>query len=138
MELALAKTKGVFGMELKNERGAIVKMNATPKIGGEEIGFRPMELLAGSLAGCSSIDILNILQKQKLFPKIFEVKIKASRRENEVPSTFETIHLIFQVSSEIPILKVEKAASLSVEKYCSVSKILEPTCKVTWEVENIH
>jgi hypothetical protein len=39
MELALAKTKGVFGMELKNERGAVVEMNATPKIGGEEIGF---------------------------------------------------------------------------------------------------
>lgn len=138
MELALAKTKGVFGMELKNERGAIVEMNATPKIGGEEIGFRPMELLAGSLAGCSSIDVLNILQKQKLFPKAFEVEIKATRREDEIPATFETIHLIFQVSSEIPILKVEKAASLSVEKYCSVSKILEPTCKVSWEVENIH
>jgi putative redox protein len=97
-----------------------------------------MELLAGSLAGCSSIDVLNILQKQKLFPKAFEVKIKATRREDVIPATFETIHLIFQVSSEIPIFKVEKAASLSVEKYCSVSKILEPTCKVSWEVENIH
>jgi putative redox protein len=138
MNLSLSKTKGVFGMELKNERGAIVEMNATPAIGGEEIGFRPMELLAGSLAGCSSIDVLNILQKQKLFPKVFEVKITATRKEDEIPSIFENIHLIFQVSSDIPLEKVEKAVKLSVDKYCSVSKILAPTCEVTWEVQSIQ
>jgi putative redox protein len=138
MNLFLSKTKGVFGLELENDRGETVEMNATPCIGGEETGFRPMELLAGSLAGCSSIDILHILQKQKLFPKAFEVKIKAKRRENEVPSTFASIHLVFQVSTEIPISKVEKAASLSIEKYCSVAKILEPTCKVTWEIQTIR
>lgn len=137
MELFLAKTEGIFGMELKNDQGETVALNASPEIGGEPTGFRPMQLLAGSLAGCSSIDILNILKKQRLFPEKFEVNIKATRRENEVSATFATIHLVFQVSQEIDKEKVEKAAALSIEKYCSVSKILAPTCTISWEVQHI-
>lgn len=135
MKLKLKKTEGIFGMELENEIGSKVELNATPNIGGELKGFRPMELLAGSLSSCSSIDVLNILNKQKIQPKKFEVDTDAQRRENETPSTFEHIHLVFKVSDEVHEDKFKRAIELSIEKYCSVSKILEPTCEITWEVK---
>lgn len=138
MELKLKKTDGIFGMELENEIGSTIELNAVPKIGGELKGFRPMELLAGSLSACSSIDVLNILNKQKILPKKFEVDTKAIRKESETPAIFEHIHLIFKVSEEVPEEKFKRAIELSIEKYCSVSKILEPTCKITWEIKDIE
>jgi putative redox protein len=137
MKLHLEKTDGLFGMQLQNEIGSTVELNATPAIGGELKGFRPMELLAGSLSACTTIDVLNILNKQKIQPKKLEVITEAKRRENQVPSTFESIHLIFKCSDEVPQEKLERAITLSKEKYCSVSKILEPTCTITWELQSI-
>lgn len=137
MKLHLKKTDGIFGMILNNETGAEVELNATPAIGGELKGFRPMELLAGSLPACSTIDVLNILNKQKIQPKIFEVETEATRRESETAATFEHIHLIFKCSDEVPREKVERAIKLSKDKYCSVSKILEPTCEISWELHMI-
>jgi putative redox protein len=92
-----------------------------------------MELLAGSLAGCSSIDILNILNKQKIRPHSFDVTINATRKD-EVPAIFERIHLEFFVSEEVPREKLVRAIELSMEKYCSVTKILEPTCIITYSI----
>lgn len=69
-------------MELHNERGANVHLNASPEIGGEAKGFRPMELLAGSLSACSSIDVLNILYKQKLKPSFLKF-IQLQNEEKE-------------------------------------------------------
>ncbi|MCC5923708.1 MAG: OsmC family protein [Crocinitomicaceae bacterium] len=137
MDLILKKDNSAFGMELHNERGAHVHVNASPEIGGEAKGFRPMELLAGSLSACSSIDVLNILYKQKLKPSFFEVHTIAKRRDGEVPAIFENIHLEFRVSDDIPEDKVARAIQLSVEKYCSVSKILAPTCQITTKIKII-
>jgi putative redox protein len=133
MHLSLKRTSGIFGLTLKNSLGEEIQLNASPSIGGEEKDFRPMELVAGALAGCSSIDILNILNKQRLQPAVFEVEIEAQRRD-EIPATFEHIHLVFTVSDDVPQDKVERAIQLSMEKYCSVTKILEPTCKITTEL----
>ena len=138
MKLLVKKTTGVFGMELTNELNTTVEMNATSALGGEDRGFRPMELLAGSLAGCSTIDVLFILNKQKIQPKAFEVDVQATRREDEVPAIFERIRLIFKSSPEVDQQKLKKAIELSIEKYCSVAKILEPTCVIEWEVKPLN
>lgn len=130
MELHLRKTGGIFDFELKNAREQVVKLNASPDIGGKDEGFRPMELVAGSLAGCSSIDVLHILNKQRIQPESFEVIINATRRD-EIPSIFSRIHLEFIVSDEVPRDKLIRAIELSMDKYCSVTKILEPTCIIT-------
>jgi putative redox protein len=134
MELHLKKTGDIFDLELANSREHVVKINASPDIGGKDEGFRPMELVAGSLAGCSSIDILQILNKQKISPASFEVKVNATRKD-EVPAIFERIHLEFFVSEEVPRDKLLRAISLSMEKYCSVTKILEPTCIITHSLD---
>lgn len=136
MELKLKKTAGLFGMELENERGLTIKLDASTDLGGNNDGYRPMELLAGSLAGCSSIDVLHILNKQKIQPKTFEVTTIATRVENQIPAVFKSIKLIFSTSSEVPLEKLERAAALSVEKYCSVSKMLAPTCEISYEIKH--
>lgn len=133
MELNLRKTGGVFDLQLTNSIHQVVELNASPNIGGKDQGFRPMELVAGSLAGCSSIDILHILNKQRIIPESFEVKINATRKD-EIPSIFERIHLEFFVSEEVPRDKLLRAIELSMEKYCSVTKILEPTCIITHSI----
>ena len=63
MKLTLTRIEEPFVMELQNESGNTCMMDANPAIGGKNLGFRPMELLAGSLAGCASIDVINILKK---------------------------------------------------------------------------
>ena len=67
-------------------------MDASESIGGENLGMRPMEVLASSLAGCSSIDILNILYKQKQNVEDYSVELEG-KRSDELPGVFTDIHL---------------------------------------------
>lgn len=97
--------------------------------------IRPMELLLMGLASCSSVDIVKILKKQKQTIVYYRVEVDAKRQENLVPSLFETITLKFIFEGDISPLKIERAVSLSVEKYCSVSKILEETAQINYKIE---
>ena len=122
-------------MEASNETGNAIQMDGSPKIGGQNLGARPMEVLLMSLAGCSSIDVLSILKKMKQDVTGYDVEVTAERRD-EVPSIFTKIHIKFIVKgNDLDEAKVNRAAQLSAEKYCSVSKILEPTAEITWNVE---
>ena len=112
----------------------ICGIDANPSIGGKGKGFRPMELLAGSLAGCASIDILLILKKQRIEPTHFGIKIE-TKRVDVVPSIFDEIKLIFEVNNGIPQEKLEKAIGLTLDKYCSVSASLKEEVKVVFEVK---
>ena len=97
-------------------------------------GASPMELLLMGIAGCSSIDIISILNKQKLDPDSLRMEVEGHREEGKVPSLFEKIHVRVYVEGNIPLEKVQRAAKLSFEKYCSVSKTLEHTADITYEV----
>lgn len=133
MGLELNRVEEPFVFELKNDEGVICGIDANPSIGGKGKGFRPMELLAGSLAGCASIDILLILKKQRIVPTHFSIKIETKRKDG-VPAIFEEIKLIFEVNEEVSREKLEKAIALTLEKYCSVSASLKEDVKVVFEV----
>ncbi|AEA45986.1 OsmC family protein [Fluviicola taffensis] len=135
MKLELKLTESPFVLEVKNESGISLKMDATEKIGGKNKGMRPMEVLASSLAGCMSIDILLILQKQRQIVSFYEVNIDANRKD-DVPSPFETIHLVFTFNQEVDIEKANAAIQLSYEKYCSVSASLNPAINIQLEVRH--
>ena len=122
-------------MEGENEEGNTIEMDGSPAIGGVGKGARPMQVLLMSLAGCSSIDVINILNKQKQKVDDYNVEVTAERREGEVPSLFKTIHLHYILKGDLDEKKVERAIVLSADKYCSVSKILEPTAEITWGFE---
>jgi putative redox protein len=133
MKLYFERKETPFVFEIKNESGATAVVDATPNIGGKNKGLTPMQLLAGSLAGCMSIDVLSILNKQKIEPSYFAIEIQATKKEGQ-PSPFENIKLIFKVDKEVPHDKLEKAISLSKEKYCSVYFSLNKDILVTHEV----
>lgn len=127
--------KGNFHFEAKNENGKTVEIDASPAIGGENKGARPMELLIMGLGGCSGIDVVNILKKQKIKIRDFDISIDAEREADAVPSLFTKIHAIFSFNKEVDPAKAERAVALSMEKYCSVAKTLEKTAKITYEVK---
>ena len=83
-----------------------------------------MELLLMGVAGCSSIDIISILEKQKLDPKSYKMEVEGER-ESEPGRPYKRIHVKLLIEGEIPGDKIIRAASLSFDKYCSVSKNLE-------------
>lgn len=134
MKLNLKRIEEPFVMELRNESGNTCLMDANPTIGGLEKGFRPMELLAGSLAGCASIDVINILRKQRNEPLHYSVKIEAKRVEG-VPAPFESIHLTFEFDQSVNQEKVGKIIDLTLEKYCSVSASLKASIEITYSIK---
>lgn len=134
MSLVLKRIESPFVFELKNENGATCLMDASEKIGGKNKGIRPMELLAGSLAGCASIDVINILQKKRINIGCYEVEIETKRKE-ELPGVFEMIHLKFLFYNKIDLDKLTPIIDVVIEKYCSVAASLSPEIKLSYEIE---
>lgn len=134
MRIELKRKNDAFHFQAKNEEGNIVDMDASPEVGGENKGTRPMQMLLMALGGCSAIDAVLILKKQKQRIEDFEILIEGEREKDKVPSLFETIHLHYKFKGEIDKDKAERAVALSMEKYCSVAKTLEKTAKITYSV----
>ena len=107
---------------------SIIKVKPNPK------GASPMELLLMGIAGCSGIDIVLILKKQQLEMTNFEVDVEGMRVDGEIPNVFRKIHLKVHIDGDIPAKKAQRAVDLSLEKYCSVSKMLEKTAEITSEI----
>jgi len=131
MKINIHRVNDAYHFEAKNESGAKLHLDASPDIGGENKGFRPTEALIASLGGCSGIDVLMILKKQKQQIDDFKVEIEAEREKDKTPSLFSTIHLKFILKGKIDKDKLERAIELSIEKYCTVAKIIEKTAKIT-------
>lgn len=131
MKIEIKRSNDKFRMLAKNESGNELVMDASREAGGDESGFRPMQLLLTALGGCSTIDILLILKKQKQSIESFEVEVNGDREKVDEYSLFRNIELHFKISGEVDRTKAEKAIQLSLDKYCSVAKTLEPTAKIT-------
>lgn len=92
-----------------------------------------MELLAGSLAGCISVDVLNVFRKQRIRLNHYRIEIEAQRKE-AVPSPFEHIHMIFEFDDSVEEKNAKRIIDLAKDKYCSVSASLSADIKITYEV----
>ena len=97
-------------------------------------GVSPMELLLMGVAGCSSIDIISILKKQKQKFKNLYIEVEGKREDGELPSLFTQIHADVFIEGEVDSKKAYKASELSFTKYCSVSKTLEATADISFSV----
>lgn len=137
IKIELSRLNDAFHMEAKNEQGNTVHIDASPDIGGTNQGMRPMQLVLSALGGCSSIDIINILKKQKQPLKDIKVTVTGEREKDVVPSLFTEVHAHFKLYGALDPNKVQKAVALGVEKYCSVAKILEHKAKITYSFEII-
>jgi uncharacterized OsmC-like protein len=131
MQVKLTATPD-FKFVAKSDNGYSFDIGASKTIGGDESGFRPMQLVLAALGSCAGIDAINILKKSRVeFTKV-DVEIAGQRKEAAMPAPFTHIHLKFIVhGKEVDLAKAEKAVSLSIEKYCSVSASLDPNITVT-------
>lgn len=132
MKITLARLNADYHFEATNDSGNTIQMDGSPDIGGQNLGARPMQVMLMALAGCSSIDVVSILRKMKQDVVTFNVEVEAEREKEKVPSLFSDIHLRFMLTGNLDAERVGRAVQLSAEKYCSVSKILEPTARITW------
>lgn len=122
-------------MEAANEEDGLIRMDGSTEIGGLEGGFSPMQLLLAGAGGCSAIDIIGILKKQKQDLQGLKVVVEGDRQEKDNYSEFTTINLHFIFTGDLDERKVERAINLSLDKYCSVSKTLEQASEITHSYE---
>ena len=135
MKIQIRRLDDAYHLEAKNENGNTVETDAAPDLGGHNKGMRPMEMLASSLGACSAIDVIMLLKKQRQPLEDIRISIDAEREKDKQPALFTDIHLVFSLYGNIDREKAHRAVQLSMDKYCSVSRILEKTAKITWEVE---
>jgi len=124
-----------FQMEAVNEKGNAIVMDAGAADGGHDSGMRPMQLLLAAMGGCSAIDLIAILRKQREPLNDLKIAVTGEREQGVVPALYTEVHAHFKLFGDINQEKAERAVQLSVEKYCSVAKTLEKTAKVTYSFE---
>jgi putative redox protein len=136
MRINLKRLDSDFNFQAINEDGNSVLIDGAPAIGGHNKGMRPMQLLLSALGGCSAIDIISILRKQKQEIESFDIEVDGDREPVGIEgySLFKTIEVHFIFKGNLDKDKVDRAVKLSMEKYCSVTKTLEPTAKITYKV----
>ena len=122
----------------KSHSGHSITMDGPPEIGGDNLGVRPMEMLLLGVAGCTMIDVVTTLKKMRQELTHCETKVNAERADDH-PKVFTDIHIHFLVKgNDLDSKKVEKAITLSAEKYCSASIMLGKTASITHGFEIVE
>ena len=129
LKISLHRIKGAT-FEGRNAEGNTMLLDGPASLGGQGIGLRPMETVLVGLAGCSAMDVLMIMEKQRQPLIGLDVEVEGVRAD-AVPAVFERIELTFIGSGEVSIEKLEHAVQLSMEKYCSVAKMLQSTAEIS-------
>ncbi len=135
MKIELQRVNDAVHLEAINEQGIKVQIDGSPEIGGKDLGARPMQLVLMGLGGCTSMDVLSILYKMREHVEDYHVSINGERNAGIVPAVFTKIHIHFSLKGNLRIENVERAIQLSMDKYCSVSKMLEKTAEITHSYE---
>jgi len=134
-KIELTRVKGDFGFEAKDENGHVVRMDSSPESGGWDFGVRPMQMLLMGLAGCSAIDVIAILKKQRQEIKNYKMVVNGDREAGKEPSLWKDISMEFHLYGNIDEDKAIKAVELSINKYCSVAATLDKAgAKIKWKV----
>lgn len=135
MKIEIKRINDSVNLQATNEEGKSIIMDGSESIGGKNLGMRPMQVLLASLGGCSSMDVISILNKQRQQIDLYEVIVDGERETGVEPSLFKDIHVTFKVKGSVDEEKLKRAIDLSMTKYCSVAKTLEPTAHLTYSYE---
>ena len=132
---ARVKWAGEASFVGETESSHAVVMDGPPDMGGRNIGPRPMEMLLLGTGGCTSFDVVHILKKSRQQITDCVAEIDAERAATD-PKVFTKIHIHFIVSGKnLKPDQVERAITLSAEKYCSASVMLGKTAEITHDFE---
>lgn len=115
--------------------GHTVVMDGAPDAGGRNLAPRPMEMMLVGAGGCSAFDVVMILKRGRHAISGCEVVLKAERAETD-PKVFTKLHLHYVVTGQnLKRDVVERAVTLSKEKYCSATAMLGATAEISWDLE---
>lgn len=132
MKISLDRINDDYLFECRNATGNKILLDNTSQ--PDATGVSPMEALLMAVASCSAIDIISILKKQRQNITSFAAEVEGERIHVDEAKPFKKILVKFVLEGEISPEKAKKAAQLSFEKYCSVSKTLEPNVTVDFSV----
>ena len=130
------QSTGECTFEAKNLLGITSTIDGPQNLGGTFSGLRPMETVLAGLAGCSAVDIVHIMKKSRKPIRSLNVSVDG-KRSDSVPAVFESIHLHFRAEGDFDEKSLERACELSVQKYCSVARMLEKTAVITHSCEKL-
>ncbi|HHB91854.1 MAG TPA: OsmC family protein [Thioploca sp.] len=115
-----------------------IVIDGAETIGGRNLGVRPMEMLLMGLGGCTAMDVLSILRKQRQDVTDCVIEVEGERGD-EHPKIFTKIHVHFIITGNaLKESSVKRAVDLSAEKYCSVSAMLGKSAEITHDYEVIE
>ncbi|MBK6372458.1 MAG: OsmC family protein [Saprospiraceae bacterium] len=134
MKINIKRLNDDYHMEAVNDNGNSLEMDGSPEIGGHNLGMRPMQLLLAAVGGCSAIDVIMILKKQRQIITSFEVEVDGENEKVEEHKIWKDINLHFKITGKVDEKKALNAVQLSMDKYCSVSMIMNPTANITYTV----
>lgn len=118
--------------------GHKIKMDVGEDMGGDDLGPRPKPLMLLALAGCTGMDIVNILKKMRVEIEDFNVSVEGDLTE-EMPTQYNKMHVIYEFKGkDLPMAKLEKAVKLSEEQYCGVSAVYKQVMPVTSEIRIVE
>ncbi len=131
----LSREQLQYGFVATDASNHSIKIDTSPETGGKNFGSRPMQLLLMALAGCSAIDVISILNKQRQTLTDYKMKVHGEREQGIEPSLWKNITVEFHLSGDVDAAKAQRAADLSIEKYCSVAATLRAAgATINWKV----
>jgi putative redox protein len=127
------------GMAFEAEvNGHKIILDAEAEVGGKDRGPRPKPLMLVSLAGCTGMDVISILQKMRVPVEKFRLVVQGDLT-SEHPKQFYKMHIIYEFTGKnLPLEKVKEAIDLSQEKYCGVSATYKKVLELTYEIKVIQ
>ena len=134
-ETEVVSTKWLENMSFESEvNGHKIVVDAKEEVGGQDKGPRPKPLMLAALGGCTAMDVISILKKMRVELKSLNVIVEGELTE-EHPRHFHKMHVIYEVEGEnLPMDKIQKAVTLSEEKYCGVSVVYRQALEITSEI----
>lgn len=126
--------KGGLSFTGSSDDGFLVPLDTNKALGGHEMGFKPLQLIAIGLVGCTGMDVISILLKKRQEVTDFEVEARIERAESH-PKVFEKIVLTYTVTGKnIDADAVNRAVELSETKYCPAQAMLEKSAEISHEI----
>ncbi|HYF33562.1 MAG TPA: OsmC family protein [Chitinophagaceae bacterium] len=135
LRIEIDRVEGDFGFEARDAYGHTARLDTSPETGGQNFGIRPMQMVLMALGGCSGIDVVSILKKQRQTITRYHMIIEGEREKGKEPSLWTIIQMTFELDGTIEPEKARRACQLSIEKYCSVAETLRRAgANITWKI----
>lgn len=113
-----------YGFTVVDENNHSIFIDIPKEQGGNGGGMRPMQTVLAALCGCSGVDIVSILKKQRQSYTSLKIFVDGEREQGKEPSLWQNVRVRFELLGTVEPAKAYRAAELSITKYCSVAETL--------------